>query len=291
MAGPRDSSTAAPPPPGAPADARAALRGLTFLNPREASDAAPLTEALSAHGATVIERPMIAFVPPASWEEFDRRLAALSAQDWIAFTSATAVRFTLRRLHMLRRTADDLGVARIAAVGSGTAAAVEAAELAVAVTPEKTYQGEGLLSALRERLQPGDRVWLPRAEEGRDTLADGLRAQGVEVTVTAVYRTVAPADGLGPALDALEAGRMDWLIFTSPSTAVNFFRMLPDELRPAVVRGDPEHPPPKVACLGSVSAWAARELGFRVHVVPQRQDLPGLVEAIVAMVQGERRAD
>ncbi len=288
MAGARNAG-AVPPRPSA--DAQSPLRGLTFFNPREASDAAALTQALSAHGAAVIERPMIAFVPPASWEPFNRRLAALSAQDWIAFTSATAVRFSLRRLQMLRRPPTDLAVARIAAVGKGTAAAVEEAELTVALTPEKSFQGEGLLSALRGRLQPGDRVWLPRAQEGRDMLAEGLRAQGVDVTVTTVYRTVAPTDGLGPVQDALETGGLDWLIFTSPSTATNFFRMLPDGLRPAVVRGDLQHPPPRVACLGEVTAWAARELGFRVHVVPQQQDIPGLVEAIVAMIQGNRTAE
>ena len=127
MAGARDSRTATPATPRPAADERTQLRGLTFFNPREAGDAAPLTQALMAYGAKVIERPMIAFVPPASWEAFDKRLARLSPQDWIAFTSATAVRFTLRRLQMLRRNPDDLAVARIAAVGKGTAAAIEAA--------------------------------------------------------------------------------------------------------------------------------------------------------------------
>jgi uroporphyrinogen III methyltransferase/synthase len=286
MAGPRDFGTSSTPRPAA--DPRTVLRGLTFFNPREAGDAAALTQALYAHGAQVIERPMIQFVAPATWAAFDKRFAALSAQDWIAFTSATAVRFTLRRLQMLKRMPVDLSVARLAAVGSGTAAALEAAELAVTVTPEKSFQGEGLLAALKEQLQPGDRVWLPRAEEGRDTLAEGLKAQGVDVTVTPVYRTMAPTDGLGSALDALQANKLHWLIFTSPSTAVNFFKMLPDDLRAPVVRGELEKPPPRVACLGSVTAWAVRELGFRVHVVPQRQDVPGLVEAIVAMVEGER---
>lgn len=267
-----------------------ALSGLTFFNPREAGDAAALTQALYAQGAQVIERPMIVFAPPASWEPFDKRLAALSAKDWIAFTSATALRFTLRRLQMLRRLPADLAVARLAAVGPGTAAALEAAELPVTVTPEKSFQGEGLLSALKEKLQPGDRVWLPRAEEGREALAEGLRALRVEVTVTPVYRTVAPTDGLGPLLDALHARRVHWLIFTSPTTAANFFKLLPDDLRQFVVRGGIGNPPPRVACIGEVTAWAARELGFRVHVVPQRQDIPGMVDAIVEMIQGERAA-
>jgi uroporphyrinogen-III synthase len=285
MAGPRDSTAGRGDGPRL-ARPGGALRGLTFFNPRAAEDAAALTQALLRHGATVIEQPMIEFVPPASWAAFDRRLAELAPGDWIAFTSATAVRFTLRRLRMLGREPPDLAVARLAAVGPGTAAALEEAGLAVSVTPEKTYQGEGLLAALKEQLRPGDRVWLPRAEEGRDTLAEGLRQHGVQVAVTPVYRTATPSQGLGPALDAIQNRRVDWFIFTSPSTAVNFFRLLPEELRSAVLRGDLAHPPPRVACLGQVTAWGARELGFRVHVVPQQQDVAGLVEAIVAMVRG-----
>jgi uroporphyrinogen III methyltransferase/synthase len=234
---------------------------------------------------------MIQFVPPASWVPFDKRLAQLSAKDWIAFTSTTAVRFTLRRLQALKRPPAHLAVARLAAVGKGTAAALEAVELTVAVTPDQQFQGEGLLAALKPQLQAGDRVWLPRAEEGRETLAEGLRGLGVDVTMTPVYRTVAPTDGLGPALDALYARSLDWLIFTSPTTAMNFFKMLPEDMRETVVRGNLQNPPPRVACLGEVTAWAARELGFRVHVVPHQQDVPGLVNAIVAMVQGGSDAD
>jgi uroporphyrinogen III methyltransferase/synthase len=229
---------------------------------------------------------MIQFAPPSTWAPFDKRLAALSAKDWVAFTSATAVRFTLQRMRTLKRSPADLKVARLAAVGKGTAAALESAELEVAVTPEK-QQGEGLLAALKPQLQPGDRVWLPRAEEGRETLADGLRAAGADVTLTPVYRTTATTDGLGPVLDALHGGTLDWLIFTSPSTAVNFFKLVPEELRAGVVRGDLQNPAPRVACLGEVTAWAVRELGFRAHVVPQQQDVAGLVEAIVTMVRGK----
>ncbi|HEX7928572.1 MAG TPA: uroporphyrinogen-III synthase, partial [bacterium] len=273
--------------PAPAADSGPALGGLMFFNPREASDAPALTEALRAHGAAVVERPMIQFVPPATWAPFDKRLQALSAQDWVAFTSATAVRFTLQRMRQLKLPASGLAIARLAAVGKGTAAALEGVELEVAVTPEK-QQAEGLLAALKPALQPGDRVWLPRAEEGRESLSDGLRAAGFEVTMTPVYRTIPTTDGLGPVADALYGRKLDWLIFTSPSTAVNFFKLIPEGLQDQVVRGDLQNPAPRVACLGEVTAWAVRELGFRVHVVPQQQDIPGLVEAIVTMVRGAK---
>src|SRR5262245_25246107 len=120
MAGPRQVGPVRPTrrttPASGPASAPAngpVLAGLTFFNPREVSDAPALTEALRAQGAAVIERPMIQFVPPSTWAPFDKRLASLSAQDWVAFTSATAVRFTLQRMRALKRASADLSIARL----------------------------------------------------------------------------------------------------------------------------------------------------------------------------------
>ena len=59
----------------------APLRGLRCLNTREAGRAAELTEALAALGATVLEHPLLAFEPPASWEPFDSRLKRLEPGD------------------------------------------------------------------------------------------------------------------------------------------------------------------------------------------------------------------
>lgn len=256
------------------------LRGLTVLNPREAGSAGGLTARLEALGARVIERPLLAFAPPLSWEPFDRRLAALAPRDWVAFTSATAVRHALDRVRVLDHGIERLAAARIAAVGAATARALREAGLPVALVPEH-FQGEGLLAALLEHLRPGDRLWLPRAEQAREVLVEGLRAAGVAVEVTAVYRTVPPEGGLGPALEALEQGRLDWVLFTSSSTLTHFLRLLPDRARPGRL---PRWP--RIACLGRVVAEAARRAGLDVAVVPERQDLDGLLDALVAYVTG-----
>jgi uroporphyrinogen III methyltransferase/synthase len=273
---------------GVPSSVGGALRGLTFFNPRADTEASALTLPLQAHGGAVIERPMIAFAPPDSWDAFDRRLAALSARDWIAFTSATGVRFTLRRLTELGRPHADLKIARLAAVGPGTASSLEIARLPVTLVPDK-FQGEGLLDALRRQVRRGERIWLPRAADGREALFNGLRAEGLEATATPVYRTAMPTGGLGPVEDDLAQGRIHWLVFTSPSTATNFMRMLPEALFAPVLRGTPERPAPKVACLGEVTALAARELGLPVRLVPPRQDIPGLIDALIARVETGRR--
>jgi uroporphyrinogen-III synthase len=258
------------------------LSGLTFLNTREADAARELTERLQALGAEVMECPMLAFAPPESWAPFDSSVAGLRAEDWVAFTSATAVRFTLERLSALGKPMEVLAGAHLAAVGGATAAALEALGLAVELVPEK-FQAEDLLGALLDRVPSGGRVWLPRAESAREVLVEGLENAGLRVEVTPVYRTVMPPEGLGRAEGALQSGGLDWIIFTSSSTVNHLIRLLSEAgARPLADTGV------NIACLGSVTAETARQHGLRVSVQPGRQDLEGLVAALEAHVSGGR---
>lgn len=257
----------------------APLRGLTILNTREASAAPALTEPLERLGARVVERPAIAFAPPESWVPFDEALAALAPGQWVIFTSATAVRFAMERLAALGRGPDALAAARLACVGAGTAESLAPQGLAAALVPER-FQQEELLAALAPWLAPGEPVWYPRAEEARPVLEEGLAARGARVRVTPVYRTVAPPGGPGPVPELLLGGELDWICFTSASTVRNFLAMLPPPARAAALAG------PRIACLGRITAEAAREAGFSVAALPERQNLQGLIEAIVAAVQG-----
>jgi uroporphyrinogen III methyltransferase/synthase len=278
-------------------DAAHPLQGLTFLNTRDAASAPALTRALERLGGRVIERPTIAFGPPGDWADFDRAAADLRDGQWAIFTSATAVRFTLARLAEIPPTLPSplegegragpelaegvggrLAACRLAAVGPGTASALARRGLNPALVPER-FQGEGLLEALRPKLQAGEPVWHPRAEAAREVLDEGLRAAGAALTVSPCYRTMVPAEGLGPVPDLLRARQIDWLCFTSASTVRNFFALLKPELHDAARQG------PRVACLGAITAEAARDRGLRVDALPERQDLAGLVQAIVDAVR------
>ena len=275
-----------PAPTGSPA--AQPLLGLTFLNTREASAAAALTAALEGLGATVVPCPTLAFVPPHSWAPFDREAERLQPGRWIVFTSATAVRFTAERLEALGRSGaapaggnvagENMAGENIAAVGPATAEALERHSWPCTLMPER-YQAEGLLDALLPKLRRGDRVWQPRAEDARPVLEAGLAAAGIELAVTPVYRTAAPQALPEPALEALRRGAVDWIVFTSGSTAGNFVKLLPADLPPQSGRR------PRIACLGGVAAATAREQGLIVAVVPERQELEELASAIAEAVR------
>ena len=256
------------------------LQGLTFLNTRDARGAPALTVALQELGAQVVPCPTIELVPPASWQPFDARLEQLTPDDWIVFTSANAVRATMERLWELNRPPAVLNRGHVAAIGGGTRDALDRHKVTVDVIPTVAQQ-EALLEALLARLERKSRVWIPRARDAREVLEQGLRAAGVPVQITPVYRTVVPAGGLGPAREALLAGRIDWILFTSTSTVNHFFELLDAEAGETLGQHWP-----RVACIGAVTAEAVREHGLPVAVVASRQDLEGMLEAVVADVRG-----
>lgn len=141
--------------------------------------ASPLAERLKVLGATLVLERVIEFEDvPAPLAE---RLSALRPGDQVALTSRRAAR-ALSGLRLPR------GVG-IAAVGGGTARALEAA----GHSPAHIGTGGSAELARELRLAPGARVLFPCAVEARDDLERGLAARGVQVERLPVYRTRAAA--------------------------------------------------------------------------------------------------
>ena len=245
----------------------------TIVITRAAHQAGEMKARLEAAGFIPLLYPAIAIQPPADARELDVALRNARDYDWLIFTSANAVEAVALRLEALDLPPDVLQGPAIAAVGPATARAVsERLGLQVALVPPKAV-GESLLAALP--LTSGQRALLPRAAQARDVLPAGLRARGVQVDVITAYETVLGRGGDDlPA--ALRAGQVDAITFTSPSTARNTLRRLQVEagLGPDALVSV------RIACIGPVTAEAARNAGLRVDLMPENYTVSGLVDAL-----------
>src|SRR5262249_26307187 len=118
---------------------------------------------------------------------------------------------------------------KLCVVGPATAEHLTARGLKVDVTPAE-YRAEAVVRAMGETGSlHGARVLLPRADIGREIVADGLRAEGGDVTEVIAYRTVAveaERDGEPDVYRMLLERRIDVVTFTSPSTVRNFVHVL-----------------------------------------------------------------
>ncbi len=247
----------------------------TIVITRAVHQSGELKALLEAAGFRTLLYPAIAIQLPADTGPLDAALRHARDYDWLLFTSANAVEAVARRLDALGLSSGALQGPSIAAVGPATARAVERRlGLDVDLIPPKAV-GESLLDALP--IPPGQRVLLPRAAKTRDVLPDGLQARGVRVDVVTAYETVLGSGGDDlPA--ALQAGQVDAITFTSPSTVRNTFIRLEREagLDAEALAGV------VIACIGPVTADAAKQAGLPVDVTPEEYTAHGLVAALKA---------
>jgi uroporphyrinogen III methyltransferase / synthase len=249
------------------------LFGRTVVVTRAREQASDFKALLAQLGAHCIEFPTIAIQPPPSWDPLDQAIGRLADYHWIFFTSVNGVSYFMERLRALGRDVRDLKGILLGAIGPKTAEALEHYGLRLDLVPGE-YRAEAILEALGADSMRGRRVLLPRALEARDILPETMRQWGAEVDVTPAYETVLPAHQSAPVLDALRAGEVDCLTFTSSSTVSNFFQMFPREDVMPALEGV------TIACIGPITAQTAEKFGLRVDVMPADYTIPGLVSAI-----------
>jgi uroporphyrinogen III methyltransferase/synthase len=242
------------------------LFGRRVVVTRPKGQAGALRSALNAAGAEVIEVPIIEITDPADGGAALRKAAAsLVAYDWVVVTSRNGA----RRLLDVVTDSRAFGGTRVAAIGPGTAAALQEAHITADLQPDR-YVGEALVEGFPPPPSTGGRVLLVRAAVARDVVPDGLQQAGWIVDVVDAYRTI------GRSVDdeqraAVAAG--DIVTFTSSSTVEHF-----------VGTFGRDQIPPVVGCIGPVTAATATKLGLHVDVTATVHSVGGLVDELVRFV-------
>jgi len=244
------------------------LIGRTLVVTRAAAQADGLVEALEALGAVVVRLPAIRVEPAVDQRAVQAAVQNTATYEWVIFTSANGVDFfTTAAEEAGADVRDALASTRLCCVGPATASRIEALGLTVEVIPE-THRAEAVVDALSAHQSlRGKRVLIPTVAEARPVLRDGLRELGAEVDTVTAYRNLSVEYPDPDALDQIEEG-VDLVTFTSPSTVRSFHRLVGGEVVASA------------GVIGTVTADAARELGYRVAVEADPFTIPGLVEAI-----------
>ena len=259
---------------------RRPLFGQTILIPRTRAQAGGLSRRLSELGANIIEAPTIELFPPDDLTEIDQALLRAGEFDWIIFTSANGVEFTRRRLRELGRDVRLFGKAKVAAIGEATVAAIER-DLSLKVDRcPKNFVAEALADELLSGGQvAGNRFLLLRADIARPILCEKLLAgHAAEVLDVPIYQSRVAAELPRGAIEALESGQVNWIAFTSGSTARNLRQLLGADYRRRL-NGI------RIASIGPITTAALKELDIEPTVEAKTFNLDGLVDAIVSTMR------
>jgi len=168
---------------------------------------------------------------------------------------------------------------RICTSGTATAEKLATYGIKVDLIPSEFRADAVVASLLAAGPMDGVRVLLPRADIGREVIAEQLREAGAHVTEVIAYRTMledAQREGDPDIYGLLLEGKIDVATFTSPSAIRNFAKIHGAEQVADLLKNT------VVATIGPVTADAARQLGIPVTIQPKSYTVPALVDAIAA---------
>lgn len=255
---------------------RLPLSGRRIVVTRTREQAGSLSSALEALGADVMELPTIRIVPPTDRKDFAAAVVDSPHYDWLIFSSPNGVKRFFEAFYSVYEDIRELGGARIAAVGPGTAAELKKHGLMVDVMPQKAVAEELIAEFDRKGDEFGGvanvtMLWI-HSEQGRDIIYKELMKRQAIVDECIAYNTVPETeDPTGARLRLSEEGA-DVITFTSSSTVHHFMAMgisLPESC--------------KVVSIGPVTSATLREYGMTPDAEAPRHNIPSLVETVAQL--------
>ena len=251
------------------------LFGKRILVTRPRHQGGDLAQRLVQLGAVPYLLPAVEIREPADWGPVDAALHNLARYQWIVFTSANGVRMFLERLLHQGRDLRALGNIKLAAIGPKTAEALRVYHLTADLVPTK-YQSEDLAASLLEKIKPGERVLLARADRGRDVLRQELAAH-CAVEQIAVYSQVDAIDEHDPVLDHVRRGEVEFITLTSSNIARSLVRSLDATSLARLHAGEI-----RLVSISPVTSADVRSLGLPVAVEAAEATTDGIIDALIA---------
>ena len=260
----------------APFEPAAPLAGVRIAVTRAGERDGPLAQALRSVGATVHEISLTR-IESLDVAPLAEAVDSLARYAWVLLTSvhavehlAAAVGSAISAAHLRSR--------KIAVVGVATADAVAKRGWTATLIPDGVHSG-ALVDAMASRTDvDGVRMLYPAAQGSRDVLPDGLRALGAIVDVIPVYRSTVDAEGQARIKSLATSNGLDLVTVAAPSAVDALLDALPAEFARRL----------PVACIGPVTARAARLAGFPVKVESTAATAAGLVKSIIAAFPSSR---
>ena len=244
------------------------LFGKRILVTRPEDQVTDLQNLLETWGACVINHPVIEIRPPETWEAVDRAIDNLEQFTFLVFSSANGVRFFVKRLWEIGKDVRALGSTRVAAIGPGTAAALEDCCIKPDCVPRE-YRAESLAEALNQLPERG-KILLIRASRGRQALPEMLSTAGWQVHQVVAYQSMDVPSANPHVVQQMDEGQIDWTTVTSSGIAHSLVRLFGERLKRT-----------RLASISPVTTATLEELGFPPAVEAQEYTIPGIVSAIL----------
>lgn len=233
-----------------------------FTGLPRSSEATNLTKQFGGHA---IIAPLITTKEIVSQED-EKKLLESKKYDWFIFTSQSSVHAFQSKMNRFHKAASFFQ-AKIAAVGSQTAAALEKIGFSVDFIPS-TFSADVFVKEFPAHSSEAERCFFFRGNLAKETITNGLVNQ---VDIWTIYETVEVDENKERIRKLIESDTNCSIIFTSPSTAEVF------HLSIGIYTGYNSF---TVCTIGHITKEYLESLGVTVHVMPETYTLTAIINKL-----------
>lgn len=222
-------------------------------------------------------------------------LGHIEDYSWLAFTSQNTITLFFKWLREWNIDVRKLAHLKLAVVGAGTRDALKAEGYIADYVPDE-YTTSALARGLANVMNDGEKLLLPRAVQGSETMLDILDQGGV------VYEEIPVYDVVGRRMESIQYLKdLDVITFVSASGVRGFLDVLDAEKKNCGLAhmlndidscGDHTDNTDgsfkihdimkniRIAALGNVTEKALEKAGYHADIVPEVGDIEHLISAI-----------
>jgi uroporphyrinogen-III synthase len=227
-------------------------------------------------GFRTIAAPMIDIVDKTdlNFKGFVERIRKEEA-DYVIFTSANGVKFTLLKLNSPDEFIEHLNKTQVVAIGPKTRQALQENGIMVTIMPD-SFSSEGLVEYLCG--VKGAVIEIARSSHGAPELVNGLTDKGAVVHETQVYQIIRPTDeGHTKLMEKALSREIDIFAFTSSMIARNFMDFADEMgLKKEIISIMNEK---TVAAIGKPTYSTLSGFGIHVKVLPEHYTFEEMLRA------------
>ncbi len=224
-----------------------------------------------------------------------KALEHIEDYSWLAFTSQNTITLFFKWLREWSIDVRKLSHLKLAVVGAGTRDALKAEGYIADYVPDE-YTTSALARGLANVMKAGDRLLLPRAVQGSETMLDILDQGGITYEEIPVY------DVVGRRMESIQyLNDLDVITFVSASGVRGFLDVLDAEQNRCGLDNMSNDIDPcgdhtdntdsnfkihdimkgiRIAALGKVTEEALEKAGYHADIVPEVGDIEHLISAI-----------
>lgn len=252
------------------------LFGVRVMVTRPADQAVPLYKDLRELGAEVLAYPTLATEEDFRTDDWDALRKIHSDNRWVLFTSENGVRYFLKQWFATIGDVRKLSQYRIAALGDGTARALNAANLSPDFVPTG-ISTKALAQQMAEKLSlSGAVVVRVRGNLAGDHIETTLKQAGANVVSLPVYRTF-HTEWLLATKNKLFSYPPDAILFTSGAAVDGLAANLDaDELKKLTENAT-------IVSIGPSASKAVRSHGMTVGLESKTHTVASMVEEMVVL--------